>query len=147
MRLPGDVMARRENVTLIKDTPGIIVLNPGQMLYSHKLEKNISFETWRAMPKANALEVAASIHPFHNRVPGHKNPQEHINTVLEHIIPQLTREKTRIWVIAVSDGAEHFINYMNARLSDERKMILPGRPTKGMGFINPTHDPEKVGFT
>lgn len=135
------------DATARNDIPGIIVLNSGQLVYSHQLKKNVSEKGFLAQPRKDALEEQAAIDDKWNRVPGHKNPQEHVNTMLERVIPKLTNSGVRIWLIGVSDGAENLIQYMDGRLSkDDLKMIIPSRTVKAMALMHPTHNADQVSL-
>ena len=129
--------------TFVDSTASIIILNPGQTIYSSKLNKTMSHRSWLARRKTNALSSEYEINTLHNHVSGHRTSKEHINTVLEHVVPQLVYSSAHIWVIGIIDGAETFIEFADARLSAGKK-IIDGRKVVGMAFIQPLHDVDKI---
>lgn len=100
--------------------------------------------TWLARPKAKVTDQSIEINDKYNRVAGHENPQKHVNTVLEHVIPELVKWDARIWIVGIGDGAEYFVNYMDAKVNNEVKKVWQGKHLKGMAFVEPSHDPESV---
>lgn len=144
------VMSDSESVTFTElaevDIPGIIILNPGQLVFSNFENKNMSERSWIAAPRKHALAAPKQIHAVHNRITGHTKPEEHINTVLTHILPELLPKAARVWLISVGDGTENLIKYMGGRMSEEkgRKMVIANRVTRAMAFMQPTYDPEEV---
>ena len=126
--------------------PGIIILNPGQRLYSPKLNKTMNHKTWLARAKDHALQSDIEIHPVHNSVPGHTSPEEHITTVFEHVIPQLLgadHSDVRLWIVGITDGAEHFVNYMDAKLAANRDAVIGGA-VEAIALMQPTHEPKRL---
>ena len=133
-------------VTLNKDDiPGVIILNPGQLLYSHELNKVMSLNSWYARAKCSAVGGTYVINDNHNKMPGHKNAKEHVYTIFDHVLPKLIDSKAKLFVIGITDGAENFINYMQARTCAGKdapcKPDGPAAQVKTMAFMNPTHDP------
>lgn len=91
--------------------PGVIVFNPGELLYSHELNTSMSQTAWLARSKKNALAPNIEINEDFNRVPGHHNADAHIRTVFESIIPKIVNKDARVYVIGMSDGAESMLKY------------------------------------
>lgn len=128
-----------------KDGPGIVVLNTAELHYSHQEHKGYSIQGWLARDRNDALEWPHEIEYQYNRVPGHKTAQKHVNTVLGSVLPKLTSSEARLYLITVNDASEYLVTYMNGRLQDPyRKMMVPGRRTKALAFIEPTHNPNDV---
>ena len=59
-------------------TMGVIILNPGQLLYSPKLNKTMTQATWLNRPKMIGLADPTSVHPVGNRVPGLKSEYQYL---------------------------------------------------------------------
>lgn len=86
------------------EPPGFIILNPGQLLYSHKEHRNMSFEQWWCRDKENALAPDYVIDETHNRLNGHRRPEDHVSTVLESVVPGLVKEGVKVSIIGVVEG-------------------------------------------
>ena len=119
-------------------SPGLVILNPGQLLYSYDLNKSMSQSTWLARPKPSALDDDIRIDPLHNRVPGHETPEKHIATVLEHILPRLTRKDARLYIVGISEGGEAVLKYVNAKLATNPDDEI-GLKLEAIALCQPTH--------
>lgn len=150
--------------------PGVVILNPGQLIYSWKMEKSVSVNTWKAQSQDHAEADQFETRPEFDhkpgdlrdpceghedgsfavrldwsKVPGHGSAQEHVETVLERVLPQLVPDNTRIWIVGISDGAEMLVNYMEAKLTEPgRDKIIPGRKVKAIALMNSTHWSDNV---
>ena len=157
---------RKDLVEVMADenhaTPGLILLNPGQLIYSPDFHDCMTQKTWMARPRTSAVEAAVKIDVVscespriilctpllnfsqaYNRIPGHQTPYEHVVTVFDHLIPQLVNSDVRLWIVGIADGAENFIYYMDSKLAADPKAVIGGL-VSGMAFMEPTHDPAKL---
>lgn len=123
--------------------PGIIILNPGQLLYSHAEKKSMTWATWSARKRPNAISKPFQVHPEHNRIPGHTTAEEHIATVFNKVIPQLVNRGARISVIGITDGSEGFVKWLDdAFKTDDEETVA--YQIKAMAFMEPTHNPKTI---
>lgn len=125
------------------DTPGLILLNPGQLLYSHALNRPLSQPTWLARPKPTALDDPIRIDPVHNRVPGHETPEAHVNSIFEHVLPRITRPDVRLYIVGLSEGGEAVLQYLDEKLSTDAQALI-GEKLEAVVLIQPTHRPGEV---
>ena len=91
--------------------PGIVVLNPGQLLYSHKHNKAMNLRSWSAMPRKSCMHEMIKIHEEENGIAGHRTPVEHIKSVLTEVIYNSDRvsDDAEIYFIAIESGAQHMV--------------------------------------
>lgn len=91
--------------------PALIVLNTGQLLYSHKHRQTMTLRSWSAMPRKSAFHDMIRIHE-ENSIPGHHTPIEHIQTVFDDVLfnPERTAPDAEISLIAVENSTEHILN-------------------------------------
>lgn len=96
--------------------PGLIVLNSGQLLYSHKFNKALSIRSWNALPRKSISHDGIVIHPMENRIEGQHTPQEHIKTVFETVIknPAFVAPDAEVYVVAIENGSEHLLDVLNS---------------------------------
>ncbi|KAK0937930.1 hypothetical protein LTR29_010495 [Friedmanniomyces endolithicus] len=125
------------------NTPGVIILNPGQLRYSHKEHRGMSQDTWLARPKAWAMAESIAVDEVHNRVPGHESPEAHIRSVLEHVVPAITSENVRLYFVGLSDGGEHLLNYLDDKLVADHEASI-GANLEAVALIQPTHLPTQI---
>ncbi|KAL8874000.1 MAG: hypothetical protein Q9174_000596 [Haloplaca sp. 1 TL-2023] len=67
--------------------------------------------TWYALPRKTAVGQAMEI-TEKNRVPGHRDPGEHIATLFEDVIPRACKEDVKIDIAAIGDGATQAVEYL-----------------------------------
>jgi hypothetical protein len=96
------------------NTPALVVLNTGQLLYSHKYDQAMTLRSWSALPRKSITHDMIRIHEEENRVEGHRNPQEHVKTVFDEVIcnPERVAADAEVYVIAIEDGTESILNVL-----------------------------------
>ncbi|KAL1797042.1 hypothetical protein ACET3X_005582 [Alternaria dauci] len=95
-------------------TPGLIVLNTGQLLYSHKYNQAMTLRSWLAMPRKSIAHDMVRIYDEENRVPGHGDAKEHVKTVFDQVIcnPDRVSADAEVYVIAIEDGTESVLGLL-----------------------------------
>lgn len=98
-----------------KDIPGLIMLNTGQLFYSHKFNNALSLRSWSAMPRKTISHDMIRIHEEENRVEGHRSAEEHIRTVFDSIVMNrdFVASDAEVYVVAIEDGVENLMNVLN----------------------------------
>jgi len=99
--------------------------------------------TWQARPRPSGINSNYKAHPIFNAVSGHENAKMHVQTMFDEVIPQLVSADARYYIIGIKNGAENFINYMDAKLQAKIDHELSTK-VAAMAFIQPTHDPLRV---
>jgi hypothetical protein len=94
--------------------PGLIVMNPGQSLYSHRRNQAMTWKSWLAQPRQSSISNPIQIHDRENRVVGHRTATEHIKTVFDEVICNRKRvdENAEIYLIAIGDALEHVLEVL-----------------------------------
>ncbi|KAJ4357355.1 uncharacterized protein N0V89_001930 [Didymosphaeria variabile] len=107
----------RDGARIEKDEhiPGLIVLNTGQLLYSHKFNKALSMRSWTALPRKSITHDPVKIHEVENRVEGHRTPSEHIKTVFNTVIKNrnFVSPEAEVYVVAIENGVEKLIEVLD----------------------------------
>jgi len=98
-------------------TPGIIVLNTGQLLYSHDTGTALSNRSWLAKPKKSICHDVVQVNETWNRIEGHRTPKEHIKTVFDTILynADFVATDAEIYVIAIQNGAENLLKVLDGQ--------------------------------
>ncbi|KAH7405657.1 Arb2 domain-containing protein [Phaeosphaeria sp. MPI-PUGE-AT-0046c] len=96
------------------DTPALLVLNTGQLLYSHKHNKAMTMRSWSAMPRRSVAHDMIRIHEEENRVHGHQDPKEHVKSVFDSVLCNSDRvaPDAEIYVIAIEGGTEYILQLL-----------------------------------
>jgi hypothetical protein len=96
------------------DTPALVVLNTGQLLYSHKYNRAMTLRSWSGLPRKSVAHDMIKAHDEENRVPGHRSPKEHVKTVFDSILcnPDRVAPGAELYVIAIEGGTESLLNIL-----------------------------------
>ncbi len=110
-----DYHTKNEQLRDPEKTLGLIFLNTGQLLYSHRFNEAMSHATWNALPRESIVHPPVRKSSTHNTVPGNATPEEHVRFVFENIVsnPDYVAEDAQVYVIAISDGAQSLLEYLN----------------------------------
>jgi hypothetical protein len=99
-----------------KDTPGLIVMNCGQLLYSHKTNETLSMRSWIAKTRKSICHDVIEVHEKENHIEGHRDPQEHMKTAFDTVIhnPDFVAADAEVYVIAIQNGADHLLDLLGS---------------------------------
>ncbi|CBX94918.1 hypothetical protein IAQ61_008360 [Plenodomus lingam] len=97
-----------------QNVPALMVLNTGQLLYSHKFNQTMTMRSWSAMPRKSIAHDMIRIHDEENSVHGHRSPKEHIKTVFDEVLcnEALVAPDAELYVIAIEDGTASVIDVL-----------------------------------
>ncbi|KAK5107751.1 hypothetical protein LTR62_000727 [Meristemomyces frigidus] len=126
-----------------RSTPGFLFLNPGELLYSHEQNRNMSQAAWLARPRDNALTPAHEINDQANRVPGHETAAAHVRTIFNNVIPNVCKEDVRLYIIGLADGGETVLKYLDDTLVKDHHDPVANK-VEAMVLTEPTHDPASL---
>ncbi|KAJ4373804.1 hypothetical protein N0V83_002543 [Neocucurbitaria cava] len=97
------------------DTPALVVMNTGQLLYSHKHNTAMTMRSWSAMPRKSVVHDMIRIHDEENRVQGHRSPKEHIKSVFDKVLcnPHRVASDAEVYIIAIEDGTANVVSVLS----------------------------------
>ncbi|EME86802.1 uncharacterized protein MYCFIDRAFT_77379 [Pseudocercospora fijiensis CIRAD86] len=125
-------------------TPGLIVLNPGQLVYSHDMNKNMTLTSWSNRRRAHALSDPYAIDKVHNRVKSHQDPETHLHTCFEHVLQQIMPDGARLYCIMIGDGSTHGLHVLDQILLNKNPTEIRGGKLEAVVLIEPQHDAGEV---
>ncbi|OAX79590.1 hypothetical protein ACJ72_06094 [Emergomyces africanus] len=104
---------------------GLILTNPGQLIWHCAKEKAVSLPMWHALPRRNAVEPPMRM-TFRNKIPGNESWQDHITYVFEEVLGKLAAPDVKIDIIGLAEGglgavrylAEHCMFYLHPLFRD-----------------------------
>lgn len=124
--------------------PAILVLNPGELLYSYESKSCMTQDTWNTRKRPNAFSEPYAVKEA-NKVLGHATSREHVKTVLERILPQLlNHHHKRIHIIAIGDGGENVLEYLDEKLTADPETKIGQLALASISLVNSSHDDEKI---
>ena len=135
--------AEADGESVEHNTPGLIILNPGQLLYSHAQNKCMSQAEWMGRHKPSALVGHHRIDEAHNRVPGHENPDKHVAAAFDHVISYITRDDVRLYVVGLSEGGEAVLKYLDSKFSADPQDPV-GNKIEAIALMQPSHNHEQL---
>lgn len=94
-----------------QDKPGLILTNPGQLVWHCAKERALSLPTWHAIPRRSAVEPPMKM-TFRNKIPGNESWQAHVTYVFEEVLDNMVSEDTKIDIIGLAEGGLAAIRYL-----------------------------------
>ena len=124
--------------------PAMLVLNPGELLYSYESKSCMTQDTWNTRKRPNAFSEQYAVKEA-NKAPGHATPQEHVKTVLEDILPQLVKgQHNSLHIIAIGDGGESVLKYLDDKLTEDPKAKIAKLALVSIALVNSSHEEENI---
>ncbi|KAI9779836.1 MAG: hypothetical protein M1839_007149 [Geoglossum umbratile] len=114
------------------EVPGIIIANPGQLLWHRRGKCAVTFNTWNSMPRKSAVSREYRIDDTKNRIPGNQDPEAHIQYVFNEVVKKLVSENARLDILATAGGMEVL------RFLDDNWATWKGR-INAIALTNPLH--------
>lgn len=95
--------------------PGLVVLNPGQLLYSHRMDKALTKQSWDSQPLESGIHPIRRIHPDFNKIEGHRTVDEHVKSSFENIVnnPEWVAPDANIYVVGIGNGGDVVLRVLN----------------------------------
>ena len=122
-----------------KEVPGIVVTNPGQLLWHQGGEQAISRTSWANLPRQTAVDVPFRIDEIKNKIPGNRDYEEHVKYVFEHIVQGMCKKYARIDIIGMEWTGLATLRYLAAHWDDYSSRI------GGICLTSPQHNMEELG--
>ncbi|KAK4495513.1 hypothetical protein PRZ48_013845 [Zasmidium cellare] len=123
---------------------GMVILNPGQLLYSHEENKAMSQTTWMARAKKTSLSAGYEVDEKYNQVEMHTTAKEHIRTVLGHILPKLLDDKARVHMLCVGESVKDTIDYLDELFTTNPDDEGLTAKLQSIVLIAPNHNHEEI---
>ncbi|QIW99321.1 hypothetical protein AMS68_004839 [Peltaster fructicola] len=94
-------------------TPGLIVLNPGQRIYSYQHNMTFTQDSWLARPMSSTQRKPFGINLELNFVQHHRTADEHVETFFRFVLPQLVNPEAKICLIGIHNGAQSILTALD----------------------------------
>lgn len=95
-----------------KTPPGLIIANPGQLIWHCVGERAMTMPTWNAVPKKHAVDPPLKM-TFRNKIPGNETWQDHITYVFEEVLAKMLAKDARIDIIGLAEGGMAAMRYLS----------------------------------
>ncbi|PGH05043.1 hypothetical protein GX51_03140 [Blastomyces parvus] len=90
---------------------GLILTNPGQLVWHCGAQQAISLPMWHALPRRIAVEPPMRMR-FRNKIPGNETWQDHITYVFEEVLGKLAAPDVKIDIIGLAEGGLGAVRYL-----------------------------------
>ena len=94
------------------DQPGLIIANPGQLIWHRRGKQSMTYPTWYALPRKNAVSGPMRLDETKNRVPKNESLPQHIKYMFEEVLRRLADRQAKVHVIGIGDGAVEMVTYL-----------------------------------
>ena len=121
--------------------PGLVVLNPGQLVYSHARRTAQTHTSWLAQRRPSAAHPPPRIHARHNAVPEHGSAREHVRSVVAGLLrcTAFVAADARFYVVGVADGARDALHVLGGPAGAP---LVPR--VAAVALVQPTHAADAV---
>ena len=97
------------------DKPGLVIANPGQLIWHRRGKQAMTDTTWYALPRKTAVSASMRLDEVKNRVPQNRNTSEHVEYVFEEVLGKLTNKAAKIHLVSVGDAAVETVSYIQEK--------------------------------
>lgn len=103
--------------------PGIVILNAGQLKFSHKHRKAMTNLSWLAMPRPSAVHPEARVDEEWNRVAGNATYEDHIRFVFTHLLGNdqyVDVDRAELYILGAVEGGDEAITYLDEEVDGKK---------------------------
>jgi hypothetical protein len=124
--------------------PRVIILNPGELFYSHQIGETMSAASWNDRQREHGLADKHHIAEQYNLLPGHESAGKHVELCLRYFLKPIVGYRTRVNIIAIGDAGEAVLKCLNeifeAAAADDDLL----NTKLAIAMIQPTHNADIV---
>ncbi|OAT03747.1 hypothetical protein BDBG_00436 [Blastomyces gilchristii SLH14081] len=140
-----DQKQSQDNWSNSRTGTGLILTNPGQLVWHCGKEQAISLPMWHALPRRSAVEPPMRM-TFRNKIPGNETWQDHITYVFEEVLGKLAAPDVKIDVIGLAEGGLGAVRYLAEHWPTWQSRISSICLTNPLHDTNHLHPPEFATF-
>ena len=118
-----------------KEIPGVIIANPGQLLWYRGGGRAVSRKQWATLPRDSAVAEPFRIDEVKNRVSGNEDLKAHVKYVFENVVDGILRKDARIDVIGLEWTGQAAVMHLAANWEKYVSRV------RGICLASPQHDP------
>lgn len=107
------ILDGRANGANDKEAPGIVIANPGQLLWHRGGARALTMASWLCLPRKSAVHDNMRIDPVKNRIPGNEDLDQHVAHVFGRVLGEMVSPLAKIDVIALEWSSLSVIRYLN----------------------------------
>ena len=113
----------------IDEPPGIIITNPGQLLWYRGGNRAVTYREWANLPRTTAVHEPFKIDRHKNTVPENRNYEEHVNYIFDHVLPCMTSSQAKFEIIGLEYPGRIALQYLannckSIHLSSSKRLLI-----------------------
>jgi hypothetical protein len=120
-----------------QEIPGIVIANPGQLLWYRGGGRAVSRTQWANLPRESAVAGPFRVDEVKNKVSGNEDFKAHVKYVFENVINEILHKDARIDVIGLEWPGQASVMYLAANWEKY------GPRVRGICLASPQHDPRE----
>ncbi|KLJ11471.1 hypothetical protein EMPG_13330 [Blastomyces silverae] len=140
-----DQKQNQDNRSNSRTGTGLILTNPGQLVWHCGKEQAISLPMWHGLPRRSAVEPPTRM-TFRNKIPGNETWQDHITYVFEEVLGKLAAPDVKIDVIGLAEGGLGAVRYLAEHWPTWHPRISSICLTNPLHDTNHLHPPDFATF-
>lgn len=111
-----DMLDDGSGITSESGVPSLIIMNTGQLLYSHQHNRSMTMRSWCALPRKSIAHDHVKIHEEENYVEGHRTPAQHVKSVFDQLLcnPDYVSPDAELYIVAIEGGATYAMEVFKA---------------------------------
>jgi len=94
------------------DTPGVVITNPGQLLWYRGGSRAVTHSEWLSLPREYAVYEAFRIDPIKNTIPGNRDFREHVSYVFDHVLAEMIQPTALLDIIGLEYTGSAALEYL-----------------------------------
>lgn len=127
-----------------KDIPGVVVFNPGELLWSPEAGECMSAVTWLDRQRAHGFAIPYKVTDQYQKVPGHEDAGVHVRHCLDSFLKSAVAPNTHINIVTIGDGSEHVLTYLDALHTNDKEKAELANIHMDIAMVSPTHNDDDV---
>lgn len=117
-----------------QDVPGIILANPGQLLWHRGGGQAVTRSHWANLPRETAVDGPFRIDELKNKIPGNEDFDAHVNYIFHNVIHGMVAKDARIDVVGLEWAGRACIRHLSANWEKYAPRV------GGVCLASPQHD-------
>ena len=97
-----------------EEIPGIVLANPGQLLWYRGGSRAVSRAGWATLPRETAVAEPYRIDEVKNKIPENEEYEAHVNYIFNNVIDGMAKKDARIDVIGLEWTGQAAVKHLSA---------------------------------
>jgi hypothetical protein len=123
----------------VQELPGIVIANPGQLLWYRGGARAVSRAQWANLPRDSAVAGSFRIDEVKNKIAGNEDFKAHVKYVFNNVIDGMLHKDARIDVIGLEWTGHASVMHLAAHWEKYASRV------RSICLVSPQHDPLELG--